>query len=26
VKSILPTSDLVKRINNEYIEAKNKLI
>ena len=26
VKSILPTSDLVKRINDEYIEAKNKLI
>ena len=26
VKSILPTTDLVKRINDEYIEAKNKLI
>ena len=26
VKSILSTSDLVKRINHEYIEAKNNLI
>ena len=26
VKSILPASDLVKRINNEYLEAKNNLI
>ncbi len=26
VKSIMPAGELVKRINNEYIEAKNKLI
>ena len=26
VKSIMPAGELVKRINNEYIEAKNKLM
>ena len=26
VKNIMPAGELVKRINNEYIEAKNKLI
>ena len=26
VKSILPTSDLVKRINDEYIKAKKELV
>ena len=26
VKSILPAEDLVKRINNEYVEAKSKLM
>ena len=26
VKSILPASDLVKRINDEYIKAKSELV
>jgi nitronate monooxygenase len=26
VKSILPASELIKRINNEYLEAKKNLL